>query len=385
MKDLAVQTLPLAIETKSDEDYPSVINLLCHIAERGDSRLRRQLGNSLFPKGTRVPVLLAQVAPLFEKNITDVDLLIQTAKKITGNLRLQVQRVPIDQEPNSVNGTLLMISRELDNGQKLIVSITDTIGLAAMAVHRQRIPADTIKLLVDSIIEMIEEPENSLSNKAALINHIADFGDSLTNSDLNRMLKVLRPLAWGKIIEPSYSNSTADQNPLSRYQRRDTTPIELRAVAIYILARLNKSSKGDYGTRLHDIIEAGLRNSNSQIRRAAFAAAREIPHIPKSIFTALLLGTRDTDPSAATVAYNALATKRNLRLTSSEWQLFAYSLNIAQQSPEVRVRRAAASAVSNFIIGQKQAGEIISTLRRLQREFADDISWSVREAAKNRK
>jgi hypothetical protein len=178
-----------------------------------------------------------------------------------------------------------------------------------MAVHRQRIPTNTIKLLIDSIIEMIEEPENSLSNKAALISHIADFGDSLTNSDLDRILKVLRPLALGKITEPSYSNSTADQNPLNRFRRRDTTPVEFQAAVIYALARLDKAKNGYYGAKLHSVVEAGLRNSNPQVRQAAFAAAREIPYIPKSIFTALLLGTRDTDPSAATVAYNALATK----------------------------------------------------------------------------
>ncbi len=232
------------------------------------------------------------------------------------------------------------------------------------------------------MLQTINEPENFLSNRTALIDSLADFGDCLPRDYFDRIFDTLSPLAQGEIVEPSFIKSADAENPLNPHKIRAGTPAQVQWMSIYTLARIDKASQGYYGTRLHKIIEAGLSSSAAEVRRGAFAAAREIQHVPKSMLMALLLGTRDTDPIAAVVAYDALATKKDLNLAPNEWHLLAYSFDIALQSSDPTVRRATAFTVSNFI-PQIKNKRIARRMLQLQQSFTNDICWSVRKAAGN--
>src|SRR5207248_3146230 len=62
---LARQTAPLAKERMQSYDYPGVINLLCHIADRGGKAVKEWVGDQLFPLGQPVTYLVGQVAATF--------------------------------------------------------------------------------------------------------------------------------------------------------------------------------------------------------------------------------------------------------------------------------------------------------------------------------
>jgi hypothetical protein len=94
----------------------------------------------------------------------------------------------------------------------------------------------------------------------------------------------------------------------------------------------------------------------------------------------LLLGTRDPDPKAASLAFDAIAAKKGARLTRAQWRMVVYSLKITQLSNSIELRKAAARAA--FILepqaATKKTRKELATIRAL---FANDVAHSVRTAA----
>jgi hypothetical protein len=169
-------------------------------------------------------------------------------------------------------------------------------------------------------------------------------------------------------------------NPLNPNKMRMGIPAELRGVALWALARIGKHYAANVGPEIQDILEDALADLDPEVRRFAFAAARDMFKLSEAATMAVFLGTRDADPNAATSAFAALATKTDLRLTRSQWQQFIYAAKLASQSPATSLRRTAAGALCRLSpmapsIGLRaKAGDVLAS-------FASDVCASVREAA----
>ncbi|MGE0822586.1 MAG: hypothetical protein AB7G75_07570 [Candidatus Binatia bacterium] len=380
LQDLTNQALPLAGEAKHAADYRDTINLLCHLAQRGGEELREGVKQALYPNGISVGPILIEAAPLFGKKLIDADQLTRVVDRVAETIRLQVQLLDAGQKSQPVIGSMMVFTHGMKDGRKLEVHARQPFDLRAIAAHRHALPSEKVESLITSMLEMVDYSENFLSNRASLIDNLVLFGDCLSQQCLDRIFVSLSPLAQGKIIEPSYSQSAEAQNPLNRFRINLGTPAEVQQIALYTLARLDTLSQSFYGKKLYPLIETGLSSSIAEVRRASLAAIRELSKIPRSFFMAALLGTRDSDPTAAAIAYEALAVERDLSLIVSDWHLLIYSLENALQSSEAKVRRTAALAGGYWLTKAKKK-LITEHLSQLQQTFAHDICWSVRKTA----
>jgi hypothetical protein len=149
---------------------------------------------------------------------------------------------------------------------------------------------------------------------------------------------------------------------------------------LFVLACIERCSPGSYGARLQATVRKALSNNSPTIRKAAFAAVREIPAIAESTWMPLLLGTRDPDSDAAALAFDAISAKQDARLTRAQWKMATYSLRIAQLSTSIKLREAAARAVAR-LASQTPNRALSAELSAIRGLFAGDIAYSVRVAA----
>lgn len=167
---------------------------------------------------------------------------------------------------------------------------------------------------------------------------------------------------------------------ISRWRINNATEEQVTAQALFVLACIERSSPGTCGARLQALVRKALSNNSATIRKAAFAAAREIPAISESTWMPLLLGTRDPDAEAAALAFDAMSARQDVRLTRSQWKMAAYSFSLAQLSPSIELRMAAARAVSR-LFSQAPNEALKAELSGIRELFAADIAHSVRVAA----
>jgi hypothetical protein len=379
---LAREAVPLALGRRQNHDFPKVVNLLCHVADRAGGETKAWIGDQLFQPGQPVTYLVGQVAANFGKEFVPPDRMGRAAEQVAANLRLQVQRVDPAHEPMTVPGTLMTFNETLA-GQKVVVSLVQGVELHTMASHRRAISADALRHLIDSAVSALTDRENSPTNRASIIHGLMEFGDSLPEDLAESLLGTLEILARGEIEE----SASVDQieTPHGRLNRRTFgfgSPSDVRRIAVVAFARIGSHWLEKYGPRIQAILEQALTDLDPNVRRYAFAAAREVPRLSAAAFVAVLLGTRDTDPSAAASAFAALATKRDISLQESDWLLVLYAAKMALQSPSPQLRRTVTGAIKRL---QRQAPtqEIRAGMTRLLEASSMDICFSVRQAVQN--
>ena len=97
----------------------------------------------------------------------------------------------------------------------------------------------------------------------------------------------------------------------------------------------------------------------------------------------LIMGTRDPDPKAASLAFDAIAHKQGVRLTRSQWGMVLYALRTAHSCSSVALRRAAAKAIVTLTKNSPNK-KSLSAIEEIRGLFAQDIAFSVRSAALSR-
>lgn len=374
---IADAVIPLATDRKQSLDYADAIETLCQLASRGGTRLKSRLGNILYPKGQRLNTVLLQVSHVFDQPLNKPDALAQDADRIAQNVQLQVQRLPASKQPQPVNGTILMITSERES-EKLIVHMTQPLDVFAIFRHRQTLPTKALSRLIDAVLDMIREPENVLANKIGLAQSLACVGDVCGNAAARRIFDTLSPLARGDITEPTCVMSAAEvANPLNPWKIGSGKPNELRGVSLYTLACIARDNHKLPVGLVNEAIAAALGDADSTVRALALASAREMPSLPASVITGILLATRDHESDVVVAAYGAISKILTDRQSEDTWRLIAQSLQFAICSGDVRVRRAAAHAVSR-IVDHAPRNQTHDDLKALQAEFGKDRCYSVR-------
>jgi len=382
LRECANQVLPLVTNLKFDVDYVEAINLVCHMADLGGEEVKSIIADAVIPQGVRISnSVIAQVAPALGRRISDAEGLVRMSDNVAAEIRLLVQRLDSGKDPIKIAGAVGMVSKPV-GGHELVVHIgVNSHALRALSEHRHMLPSSSIQSLVESILTMLGEPENMLSNKAQLMLALADFGDRLGNGLDQKIFDTLRPFAEGNIIEPTVVLTSQElKDPLNPFKMHYGEPGQVRGTAIYALACIEKAKPGVYASKLSSILEPALSDVDPEVRRLAFAAAREIPELPPAALTAVLMGTRDPDTGAAASAFHAIATKKNLRLTESQRALLLYGVRMAKESPDTELRVAGALVISNILRHTRAAAN--GELAELAKGFAQDICFSVRNAFK---
>lgn len=368
--------LPLAIEIKSDSDYIEVINLLCVIAKRCGSEVKSKFAKALYPKSKRVNAVLAQVADIFGKKISQESELKEYVRKVARNIKLQVQYLNPDEEPGPVLDLYFSFT-SINGGKKIVVNGTGSVHINAIIKQNKLLEISDINLLVDAILSMINEPKNLLSNKSILIEALKELGHRFSKEIGDKVFKTLESIILKNNIDKDILQQIADsKNPLNPFKIEDNTPEQLSGQALYALAYIEKNNPGIFKNKINRFIENALTDTNPDVRRFAIAAARELPQLSEISLSSLLVSTRDHDKGVAIMAFNALAYKKNLKLNKFQWGILLYTIDLTINSIDYSLRRMAAIALKN----QKDSfpSSLSKKVKKLENKLLKDICYSVR-------
>lgn len=380
VSQLVDKTLALVLERKQHNDYPDAIELLCRLGDVGGDDAKKRIKEALYTPGKPLDAYLLQVAPNFDAKLKEPESLSSDISNVADRIRKQVQWLPLSAEVKQLGGSFCFFTA-IKDGKKLVIHSISTVQEHAILRHRKHLSLDAIQQLIDAMLEMITEPENLINNKIQLVQVLKSVGDVCSDAQAKQIFEVLSPIANGIIKEPALTQSAADsQNPLNPFKMGSGKPTDLRGVAIFTLACIERDKPGIFTNSLDAIIEVGLTEIDPQVRALSLAASREKPSISESEFTAIVLATRDSDPAVANAAFGALAHKKDLQLNRPQWRLLIHTAKLAAQSNAVSVRRAAAYTCSKLRTKIK-----ISTLRKevdtLLDSLAKDRCASVRQNA----
>jgi hypothetical protein len=325
---------------------------------------------------------LIQAAPNFGQEILNQDdQLDRYASKVAENIKRVVQRVAEGEEPEPVSGSIATWNSTEENRQ-LIVHLVSTEDIRAIARHRNQFSAESLKVVMESLLTAISNPDNLLDNKLVFIDCLKEFADCFDKAIATDVFDVLAPIVSGNIeLSVEIPCGAGQSHPLSRVNIIGATVEQVTARALFVLACIEHCRPGMYGKRLETIVEEALSSDSSVIRQSAFAAVREIPSLSESTWMPLLLGTRDPDPKAASLAFDAIATKRNAHLTRAQWKMVVYSLKMAQISRSIELRRGAARAVGSLEPQAPLSRSLRRELSAIREAFSNDIAHTVRVAA----
>jgi hypothetical protein len=379
LAQIAEESLPLAIERMQIHDYGEVINLLCHISQRGGPALKEQVRLKLFPKDKPLNRILMQVAPLFHKEMFSADAVSRMADQLAGEIRQQVQLIPEGETAVNIPETIATYNTILANGTH-VVSIVAGVGVHAVAQYRTLLRSDALDRLIDAMLSMIGRRENLLDNRIALAQALEPFADVVTTETRRRVYLAMELIAKGVVDEaPGLPSASQAENPLNPFKFNTGTVGGLRAVALVTVAEYARFDSHMMGSVV-PILEAAFYDDDPKVQRGAFAAAARLPEVSEAVLLAVLMGALNPDHSVATAAFFALAKQSTWKLGHSQWREFLHTLRLATRSPDVRLRRNAAAAARRWA-NRVASGEGAAALEATLEQFARDPCASVRELA----
>ena len=379
LKPLVAPIIEAVTTTKSEIDYIEGVNLATHLAVRSPASLRAKLADAIVPKGSPLGPVLAQVAPHFGRKPVAGPGLNAQAMRVAEHVRLQVQRLKPGEAPAKLGGFGTHSHEE--NGKTVVVHMgSSEYELGALVANRSALGNKAVEALADAILHTIKDTDNTVANRFSLINTLGDFADRLTRGVANRAVRQLLSFASGKCIAESERVAEARaKDPFNRVRISQGELADMQGIAAFTIARIAKARPGVQNGVIESAIVAAMTNPNDVVRRYGFAAARELPKLSPGILNALLLGTRDANPDSGARAFETLASRAGLSIDKDAQMMLAYSLSMAQSSSSVALRRTAARAAL-AIERANPIEEVRRTVRELRAHFANDVSYSVRNA-----
>jgi hypothetical protein len=375
---VASESLPLALERRQIHDYHHVVNLLCHVANRGGPLVKQQIGDALFPPGKPVDRMLVQVLPRFRSENPPAERVESLADAVGQEIGLQVQYVASGQQPVQLPETVFTQFSNLGDRTMHITSVGG-VGLHAVARHRGVLSPEALERLVNAVLGMAIERENLVANRIMLLRGLIEFSDCVGGELRQRIFSAIEPLAEGQIEEPLHSPQASEaDNPLNPFKFHGGQPSQLQSMALVALAEFARFDH-DTSRRVLPILEQTIYDQNPEVRRGAFAAAARLPEVSESILLAVLMGTRETDPSVATAAFFAIARQPTWKMSLKHWKIFVHSLRLGAQSRSENVRRNAAAASRRWE-GRVPTKAIRMAFKEAKAILLTDICSSVRDA-----
>lgn len=373
---LAAAALPLLTERPQVSDYDDVVNLLCHLANRGGTEIKELVAQRLYPAGQGVPAILVQVADIFGKGEAIAPGQLKSlADRVAAEIRKQVQWLEGDAaaQPAAEEVSVLTCQKE---GRTLKVYITGFTMLHAVVRHRARLDEPTLTHVVDAILEVACNKDNFCCNREALLSVLVDLADVIPPPQRPVIEAALKPLAAGEVPESSYYPTAAEtDHPLSRIRHHVGRPEDVQAMSMIALAAVLSGDEAGR-KRVVRLLEAALCDHRPGIRRAAYAAARRINVASEGVILGVLAGLRDPDPSAAMAAFAALVDQTGWKLKRHHWRVFLMAVRLAQRTGNAKLREHAAAALVAWVPAcprpfVRERDELLAAL-------GQDVCWSVR-------
>lgn len=359
-----------------------VVNLLCHIAYRDGNKVKKFLAKQLYSKGTKIDSFLGQVVKNFDAEIKFDDAE-DAVKKVSENIFLQVQRLKLEEKPQKAFDTYGNIEKvDKDKKEKVVVQMSANSHLRTLTTNKHLLNPTHINTLVKAFVKMIDEPDNSLSNKMIILNAIIELSDKFTKVQKQKIFKSLKPLAGGHVTEGSVVMSHKEaSNPLNPFKMNDTKPEAISGGALYALSCLENSHPGIFGDKLNKLIEKALIYKDPVIRKHGYWAVAKISKLNSKLLASALYGIRDSDYHTTIAAFNSIQERKHINLPLIQWRLLFLSLYEAAHSEHKELRRISA-IVSNKLL-KKAPLEYKGKIKKLTGKLKSDICHSVRVSLKN--
>lgn len=341
---IADAIIPLAFDRRQDHDYPNVVNL----ARRGGSDLKARLGDQLFPKGQPIDTRLAQAAAAFGKvDALTPDSIERFAGRVEQDIRLQVQRVRPGEDAQRPAEMLYEFTQPLPDGV-LKVFAAPTVGLYSLAAHRERLSPSAVAVIVCALLDTARDRDNFCNNRYTVLLALRDFTVRVPDELVSEVIRVLEPLARGSVEESvAYSNADQATRPLNPTRWEHGRPDEVQGAAVVALGALARHHR-KVARRLDELLEDTLCDPRPFVRKAGYVAVRELPKLGEGVLLGLLAGLRDPDPAAAAAAFSTVAAQPGWELSKNHWRLFLVAARSAAHSPNVSLRRNAATAIRTW-------------------------------------
>ncbi len=373
LKIVTQATLPLAApDSKSDFDYEQVIELLCQLADQ-DAEAKKTIGDELFPNDKPSNTVLAQIAPLFERSMENLD---DVAREAARQIRLQVQRLAPGQEPEQLG---YMTARKVEDDGVLAVCLGGGQNLLqAVCAHVHRLSKETLAEIADAVFESLFDNDNMLENRALLVVALRQhFVECLDEPAARRALEILRSLASGDFRKSRVAPAMTD-HPLSRVSIRGMNPGALRGIALEAMGVLAERFPNLHDDQFASLLMNALLDPDPELRKYGFIAARNAADLTGPLLSAILIGTQDSSAETAHAAWSVLKELQG-KFPFNYWDVVLFACARAVHHPDASVRRAAAAAISSF--GQHCVDQHArSNLTALLERFSKDSCYSVRRA-----
>lgn len=381
LERIAHRALPLALDQKSDVDYINSINLLCHLADRGDDALREQLRSALYPsKQTGSNAALIQVARHFGAIVVSKEDLDQGALRTAQKLLCQVQHLEPGEEPAKLGGFGTVTKISADGNERLVVHIHGSLhNLNALIEHWADISEQSLRDLIAAVLDMIASSDNLITNRVALVESLRRLLDQVPLDLAQGATDVLCPLASGEIVESQAGMSHAEAtNPLNPYKMDAGDPLDLRGRSLMALAEIDKRDPGTV-RGLHDgLLHQAMTAHEPKLRALGCAAARLSTKLTDDEQMAALFCTTDSNPETAAAALSVFRDIGEMNLEPTAWAMLGTCLERGGRLPSVVVRRAVARVVCRVLATEKIPAGMAIRLRRLNEVLSQDVSFAVR-------
>jgi hypothetical protein len=350
------------------------LHLFLHITTRADAKTKELIRDAIYDKPFANSELLI-VAKEFGKtwdNGTEAERL---AEDVARDVRLQVQRLDSDKEFEKPQVSLGQMT--LTAGPKKVgVSIYSDLGLRALIAHRKLLNEDSIALLMDSVLAMLHEPENVISNKVLMINAITGLADVITPKLADQAFEILEPIASGNVTSIDLSKAVPPNHPLNPNTMNFGKPETIQGGALLALATIESKLSPELRNRAVTLIEGAMVNPHPEVRTLAFIAARRLQAISDSAVITAVLATRDNVEDVVIESFLLLGD--HMKDTPEFWNSVVYSAKLASQSTASEIRRVVAYTTKR--LSEKCKDDTIQEqLMDIRSVLENDFSYSVRK------
>ena len=340
---------------------------------RAPPSVTQLLADSVLPRESSISSLrLAALVPHLDRK-PSLERLAIIAASVPAKVRRQVQRLTNNAEPDA-NLSYLVMMKESKDGDSTVVFLHGAgIELDAITALRRWLTPQQARSVVEAMLDMVGEPENTPANKVFLLQRLAQLAEiadeqtaKLIFGQLERSLIVPVPIA-----------ETVDS--LSPLTMNLGSAADAAGWALYCAGTTAAKHPSLLVDRFLPHLERGLVSTYPQVRGAAVAAAGELPSAPSSLINHLIAATGDIAPEVSISAFSALSLRPELALNETQWQFLARTIRTGLTHRSSSVRRASAGAVRCLESGSllPEQVHIVNELRGIVQH---DLSFSVRES-----
>jgi hypothetical protein len=381
LEQFIMPALSLVTTHKSDVDFVESINLVCHLAEKNQS-CRDALRSAMFPVGVEVsnPILL-EAASFLGWHPQNPEKLNGNVIEIATALRKQVEILDVTNEPSKLGG-YGHVTKVLGT-QKMVVHVGGVEHwVDAMAVHLESLNDNSIRLLVQSMLDMMADDRNILRNRIALTQSLGKFILRLPPDLAEKVSEILGRIARGDFKESEIGQTHKEAtNPLNAFKFGFGDPSDLRGIALITLANGSKAHS-TWSAQLHSgILQEFLELDNDDVRWFGVVAACAADRLSEGETMALIASTLDGSSKVRKHVLHRMSQVESIVFDRQGLRLAIRAVSRASDSSDAEERAGAARGAKALLKHVNLDDDMRTRLTTILNGLHTDISYFVRQCA----